>query len=132
MAIFSTLVSYRQSHQQLPSSHATDREAEVTAVVVASVDVARVEVQAVSAARTIRSRRPIVAVRPRSVQRAIVEVAAAQKVVGGVQGNWHPALPPASHATHREPVVTVTAVRRADARRVEVQVVGAARRAGSA
>ena len=75
--------SFRQSHQQLPSSHATDRLTVVTAVDV-RIDVARAEVQEVSVARTIRSRRPIAAVGPRIVQRASVEVAAAQKVVGGV------------------------------------------------
>ena len=76
--------SYRQSHQQLSSSHATDRLAAV-AVGVARIDVARVEAQEVSVARTIRSRRPIEAVGPRIAQRAIDEAAAAQKVVGGVQ-----------------------------------------------
>ena len=39
---------------------------------------------------------------------------------------------PASHATHRQAAVTTAAARRVDARRVEVQGVGVARRVGSA
>ena len=77
----------RQSHQQLPSSHATDREAVIAAAVdvAASDNIARGEVRGISVARTIRNRRPIVSVRSRIVQRATAEVAAAQKVVGGVR-----------------------------------------------
>ena len=77
--------NYRQSHQQLPSSHATDRVAVVAAEVAVRIEVVRAEVQAVRVARTTRSRRPIEAVGPHIVQRAIAEAAAAQKVVGGVQ-----------------------------------------------
>lgn len=76
---------FSQSHQQLPSSHTTDKEAVVAVDVAASANITRVEEQEVSGARAIRSRRPIVAVRLRMAQRTIAEVAAAQKEVGGVQ-----------------------------------------------
>lgn len=56
-----SIYHYRQSHQQLPSSHATDRVAAVAIEAVAGNDVARAEVQIVSAARRVRGRRPIVA-----------------------------------------------------------------------
>lgn len=48
-------LSLSPSHQQLSSSHATDRESEVAEVEVRN-DAARVEEQDVSAVRTVRSR----------------------------------------------------------------------------
>ena len=49
------LYCYRQSHQQLPSSHATDRVAEVATRVVRS-DGVRAEEQDVSVVRRVRGR----------------------------------------------------------------------------
>ena len=85
-------LSLSPGYQQLPSSHATDREAVVVVsapnIVYGYIYVSWAEVQSVWGANgtgVTVSRWPIVAVDSLMAQRTISEVAAAQKVVGGVQ-----------------------------------------------